>query len=349
MNRIKYKKWIKGNLRIPRSNQTRYKKLRLDKNERISPFENFFLKKFISKINSNYFTSYPEISNLYSKIAKKHHLNQNQIVITAGSDAAIKNCFDLFVSPNDSVITLDPTFAMVGVYCKLFNAKQVKIKYNKQLKINTNQFLKKIIKKVSLIIIANPNSPTGTIIPEYNIKKIIEKAKKYNIPVLIDEAYYGFTKISCLNLLNQFNNIIISRTFSKAYGLAGLRIGYMISGKILSKLLYSYKPMYEVNSFAIVAAEILIDNSIIRNNYIKQTSKGKKLLISFLKKNNYEFLNTHTNFIFIKLKENQNKILGKIAKSDILIGSSLSIKGYKKYIRITTGPVKEIKKIISFL
>ncbi len=349
MTLIKHKKWVSQNLRLRGEFLSRYKKLRLDKNERISSFEDEFIKKFFKKINSFYLNSYPETKNLYNKLANYHNIKIEQLVITAGSDAAIKNCFDLFVSPKDKVITLNPTFGMIEVYCKLFCARQVKINYNKDLKINIDHFLNKIDDDVSLIIIANPNSPTGTLISSSNMEKIVKKANNYKIPVLVDEAYYGFSKQTALTLLSKFPNIIISRTFSKSYGIAGLRVGYLIAELSLAKLLYSFKPMYEVNSLGILAAEILLDNPNIRKKYISENKKGKELIIKFLKFNSIDFIDSHANFIFIKPNIKKINFLKKLNKHKILIGKDISIKGYEKYIRITTGPINKMKIIISLL
>ena len=121
---IKYKKRIGKILRLKNIQESRYNKLCLDKNERISRFKKNFLKKFLSKISSENFTSYPEVWTLYSSLAKFHKLNTNQFVITAGIDGAIKSCFELFVSKGDKVIILKPTFAMVDIYCNIVGLKK---------------------------------------------------------------------------------------------------------------------------------------------------------------------------------------------------------------------------------
>ena len=114
---IKYKKWIGKIHRTRDILMSRHKKIRLDKNERITQFEGNFFRKLISEITSEKISSYPEVSSLYKALANLHKLKTNQFVLTPGSDAAIKTCFELFVSKGDRVIALNPTFAMVDVYC----------------------------------------------------------------------------------------------------------------------------------------------------------------------------------------------------------------------------------------
>ena len=114
------------------------------------------------------------------------------IFMSAGSDIAIKTCFELFTKKNDKVIIMNPTFGMVNVYCNIYALKSVKIGFNKKLELDYKKLFENINKRTSLIILANPNSPTGTIIPKEIMIKIFSKTNKLNIPLVIDEAYEGF-------------------------------------------------------------------------------------------------------------------------------------------------------------
>ena len=266
-------------------NRSRFGFLRLDKNERISKFPKNFIKILKKKINSNIFNIYPETFTFYKLLSKVHKLNKNYFIATAGIDLAIRNCIEIFGSKK--ILILEPTFAMVNVYCKIFRKNIIKVNYDKNLNLDLKKLYKHINKNISLIIISNPNSPTGTILPLIEIRKILNKAKKYNINVVIDEAYYGFTPITSMPIINKYNNLIILRTFSKAYGLAGLRIGYLVANPKIIKFFFNNKPMYEVNSFAITVANILLKNGKIKDKYIKEVEEGKKILLQFFKKKKY--------------------------------------------------------------
>ena len=113
---------------------------------------------------------------------------------------------------------------------------------------------------------SNPNSPTGTIIDKKDIKKILVKTKKLNIPVIIDEAYYGFTKQTTINLISKYKNLFVTRTFSKMFGLAGLRVGFIASNSKNIEYISKLKPMYETNSVAIEAAKILLKKVVWLKN-----------------------------------------------------------------------------------
>ena len=349
-NKFIYFKKIDKIFRI-RNTLSRYKKIRLDKNERLADFESYFINKIKKKINSDYLNTYPEVEPLYEIFSKKFHLNKEMFVITAGSDMAIRSCFELIVRSGDKIITLFPTYGMVDVYAKLFEANQVKIHFNKKLELDINKLIKEINYETRLIVIANPNSPTGTIIENKQIVKILKKAKKFNCYVLIDEAYYGFCNITVMSYLKKFPNLIISRTFSKAYGLAGCRVGLIIANKTVAKRLYKFRPMYEINSISVLIIKEIMKNESILKKYIQETIKGKKYLIKNLNKFGFSYYNSYANFLLVdfKTKNLKKKVWNYFKNKNILTAGEPNISGCKNFLRFTLGPVKYMKLITNTL
>lgn len=337
INKIKRTKFLKT---------SRYKKIRLDKNEKIDQFSNSFLNLYKSKLTSDILTAYPEFSNLLKLIANKNKINTNNILLTSGIDSAIKLIIEAFTSKKNKVLILNPTFAMTSIHCRAANLNIIKIGYNNKLEINFDELFKKINQKLKLIILSNPNSPTGTIIEKNKLNIILKKAKKFKIPVLIDEAYYGFTKQTTLKLISKFNNLFVTRTFSKVFGLAGLRAGFIASNKKNIDYLSKIKPMYEMNSAAVVAAETILQNERFTKNYLKETLIAKNLLIKTLKKKNFDYFDSHANFILIDFKKYKNKILKIARKKNILISKNSP---FKNYTRVTLGPLIYFKKIINII
>ena len=334
---------------------TRLNKIRLDANERISEFDNKFFNKLIKKIKSQHFTAYPEIEEIYDLLAKFNKIKRDNIMITAGSDIGIRHCFELFAQPKSKIITLSPTFGMYDVYSKIFDTHQVKIGYDKNLKLDLNKLIKSINSKTSLILLANPNSPTGTIISDNCILKILKKAKLNKSFVVIDEAYFGFYKKSSIKFLKNFNNLIILRTFSKAIGMAGIRTGYIISSKQNIKRLYSLRPMYEISSISCLAIKEILNNYQIVKKYINETNEGKKFLIDQLKKLDLKNFETFSNFILVDFKNKKlcSKIFNNLNKKGILTRKAPNIVACKNSLRFTLGPkkfmqilIKEVKKSI---
>ena len=342
------KPWLKRIKRYESESLDRSKYLRLDKNERTIKFENFFLKYLKSKIDTYNLAAYPSLGKIYNLIAKDNKVRKDMVCLTAGSDLAIKTCIEFFTKKNSKVIKLNPTFGMVDVYCDIYNLKKIHIGYDKNLSLNIIKLLKNIKKNISLVIIANPNSPTGTIIKSNILIKIIRKCQKLNVPILIDEAYYGFYKKTYVKYINKFSNLIIIRTFSKSYGLAGLRAGYIIANKKIIKYLMKYKPMYEINSFSTLAIEFLLKNPKIKNNFIKNINQSKIFLISKLK-NKLQFINTYANFFHINLGTKKNKIEKIFRRQKILFRKGPGVKGFENYLRISLGSIKQMKKVLYLL
>lgn len=322
--------------------------LRLDKNERISPFLNTIVKK--AQLDSFDLTAYPETGKVYKKLSKINKLSKENFILTAGSEFGIRMCFEYFCQNNNKkIITIEPTFGMVEVYSKLFNIKQIKINYDKNFNLEISKLLKKINKNISLIVLANPNSPTGTIIERNLIIKILKKSNQFNVPVLIDEAYFGFYNISYIKLIKKFSNLLILRTFSKSFGLAGLRAGYLVSNKKLIIELSKFKSMYEINSAAVKVVLFLLDNPNHIKNYINQTRIGKLFFEKELKKLNINFLKTYANFIHIKLGDKKKKIEKIFIKSKILTRKGPGVIGFEDYLRVSLGPKKQMQAVILIL
>ena len=349
-NKLKKLDWASKIHRVRGPKKSRYAKMRLDKNEKPNSHQNEFFNNLKKSLKNEHLTAYPETEKVYDLISKKFNLKRKSIVLTPGSDAGIKNCLDLCVEKNESIITIDPTFAMVDIYSKIKRVKQLKIKYNKDLKLDYKKILKIIkSKKISLMIIANPNSPTGTIIPKNTLLNLIKECEKKNIIVLIDEAYYGFYKGTLIKEIYNYKNLIVSRTFSKAYGLAGCRVGFLAANTKLAEKLYNLRPMYEINSIGVLAVQEILKRSSVVTKYVEEQLTAKRYLLNQLKKRKIRYLDGYANFIYVDFK-NKKKFAEKyFFKKNILIKGSLNTEKYKNFLRISLGPKHMMKKVFEII
>lgn len=341
---VKYRKEIEKVWRTRPDEETRLNKLRLDKNEYISAFLLDFWKDAIDGISEELIHAYPEVFPLYKRLSTFHGLAIDNFLLTAGSDAAIRHCYETFVSSGNKVIYLDPTFAMVTVYGSLFGAEMVGIKYDSHLQIDVEHLMVTIDDDTALIIIANPNSPTGTLITNDTIAEIAEKAARHRIPVLIDEAYYGFCCHTALEILAGHHNLIVTRTFSKMSGMAGLRVGYAVGHSEVISLLAKFRPMYEVNSIGIMFACKMLDNWHIAEEYGRKTIEGRKHFSKFLAGCGFPVIETETNFIHVDFGILKEPILNALAAEGILVRGMLNIEGLESYTRFTVGPWEVISR-----
>ena len=327
-------------------------KLWLDKNENTHPKLINLYHKILKKINPVYISTYPELGSLYKKISSYERVAPANIIFGHGSDGCIKNVFEAFTQKKQKVLTLSPTFAMYDVYPKIFDLKHSKFDYNfskKGPELNLKKLLLKIKdEKPKLLCLANPNSPTGTILQMREILRLTKICHKIRCNLLIDEAYYGFFDKTSKILVKKYDNIFIIRSLSKAWGLAGLRLGYIISNKKNIDILNKIRPMYEINTFGCEFLKILLDRKYLKqlNLSLEDMNNAKYIFFKFLRKSGYEYFSSHGNFVHFKIKnKNKKKIIKNLSKLSYFRLSEKH-KCLKNFSRITLTSTNNINKII---
>jgi len=326
--------------------------LRLDKNENTVGFPPGFVELLRKEITSDFLSAYPEVDSLYERIATWLGLKVENIYLSSGSDAAIKSVFEVFIDPGDSVLLLSPTYAMFYVYAKIFQAETVEICYKDGLELSADEIIKAINSlKPKVACIANPNSPTGTVILKEDLVKIIRNAAENNCVMLLDEAYALFSDISAIDLIGRYPNLIVMRTFSKAFGLASARLGFAIGQPEIIGALHKVRPMYEINAFAARFGELILDNYGLVEENIKEINKGKEFLERELGWLKIPFYRSYGNFILIDVGSFQesSRIARGLADKKILIKGGFKEDVLKNCIRVTFGSVSQMKKFLEAL
>lgn len=288
-----------------RTNQPegRGKFVRLDQNENPDGIPQWLFDKAMSKITPEYLSIYPEESKLTAAYADVIGLTENNVALTDGSVVAMGYAIKVFGEPLKNLICVTPTFGMYKVYADMQGMNTKFIHYEKDFNFDINKLLSEINENTSLVSIVNPNMPIGNAYSQTEIRKVLEKARENNAMVIIDEAYYLFHKESSINLLKEFDNMVILRTFSKMLSMPGLRIGVMISNTENIQYIRNYKPHYTVNAVALTFAEELVANY---DRVVKELSEkfeaGKVYLLKALTDIGYSFIPTKGCFICITPK-----------------------------------------------
>tara|TARA_Y100000591_G_C21809805_1_gene687199 strand:+ start:209 stop:1282 length:1074 start_codon:yes stop_codon:yes gene_type:complete len=333
------------------NNSRNIRKIWIDKNELIyPPFLNLF-KKILKKIKIHQLSVYPELANIYKLLSKKINFPLRQIMLTNGSDDAIRIVFQTLANKEKVLIT-NPTFAMYEVYSKIYSKNFKKINYksfNSKPNLNINEIINTInTYKPKLFCLPNPNSPTGTYFKMKEIKKLLQNSKKKNCYVLIDEAYYPLSPITMKTLIKQFNNLIIVRSFSKTYGLAGVRLGYILSNNILINEFHMRKNMYEIGNFSSIFLREILETKFDFKNHIIKIRKDKNFLINNLKKRGFKVLNSPANFIHVNFGKNKKQIIKNLKKKIHFreLESHISLNGLSRFSLTTKSNYKKILKII---
>jgi len=277
-------------------------------------------------------------------------VREENLVIGSGSDELIHLIVLAFLNKGEEVITGSPSFSIYETNTNLMGGRLKKIPLN-NFTFDLPRMKKAVTTKTKIIFIANPNNPTGTIVNKFEVEKFLRGLPK-RIIVVFDEAYLEYVEDKdfpqSLSYLKTNKNIIILRTFSKAYGLAGLRIGYGIGDKDLITCLNRVREPFNVNSAAQRAALAALDDHEHLRRSRKVNQEGKKFLYQNLKALNLFYLPTEANFIFLDTRMDSKILFKKMLKKGIIIRSG-DIFGFPTFIRVTIGTRKENERFISAL
>ena len=301
---------------------------------------------------SGNFKRYPDSEgvNLRIALAKKFQLDPSKIILGSGSDQILELICKAFLKKGDEVVVPKYSFLIYRLYSQMNGAKILYSK-EKNFTVSINDILKKVTKKTKIVFLANPNNPTSTYIDK---KKLLFLRKKLrsNILLVVDDAYFEYVKeknySSGLQLFSNLRNVVVTRTFSKIYGLAGLRIGWGYGSKEIINSLNQIKPPFNINSPALFAAEAAIKDNAWLNKEVKHVKKWNDKFYKEFKKLNIETNKSFTNFLLInfdKVKKNSSKIFRLLADAGILVRKMNNYK-IKNSLRVTIGKSDENKKLI---
>jgi|TARA_B110001452_G_scaffold179615_1_gene150758 histidinol-phosphate aminotransferase len=300
---------------------------------------------------SKSFKRYPPNGEvLRSTLAKKFKLDPKRIILGSGSDQILELVCKAFLSKNDEVVVSKYSFIVYRIYSKINNAKVVYAKEN-NFTISVNNILSCVTRKTKIVFLANPNNPTGTYIDK---KKLVYLRKKLRSDILlvVDDAYFEYNNkkdyISGLELFSKNKNVVITRTFSKIYGLAGLRVGWGYASKQIIQNLLKIKPPFNVNRPAIFAATAATLDSIWLKKEIKHINKWRKIMFKKFQEFKIETNEGDANFLLInfnRVKINSIKVFNELAKSGILV-RKMDTYNIKNSLRITIGKLNENKKLL---
>ena len=293
--------------------------------------------------DKNKIFKYPESdsNSLRDLISKKFNIDTNRIICGAGSDQIFGLTCHLFLEPGDEVVVTEFGFIMHRIYASLYKAKVILAK-EKNFKASVDEILKKVTNKTKIVFIANPNNPTGTYVSKSEILNLRQKLRS-DILLVVDDAYFEFLNkedfTSGLDLFKDSANVLITRTFSKIYGLAGLRLGWGYSSKEIIDAMYQIKPPFNVNRSALAAGiEAAKDNEWTKRAIEHNTLWSKKIF-SVLKKFNIKTNEPAANFFLINFDEtkiNSDEAFKKLADKRLILRKMTQYKMLSA-LRITIG------------
>jgi histidinol-phosphate aminotransferase len=295
---------------------------------------------------------YPDgpCSVLREALAQKFSLPEKRIVISNGADNLILMIANAFVNEGDEVIMADPTFPVYTNVTQIMGGKVIKVKL-KDYTHDLDGMLKKVDRKTKLVFVCNPNNPTGTTISQESFNWFLARLPE-RIIVILDEAYGDFVEDpfypNGLDYIKARKQVIVLRTFSKVYGLAGLRIGYALGREDLVDCLYQVRDPFPVHRLAQVAAVAALNDQDHAVRSIQMVYEGKRYLYKELEKMGLIYVPSQANFIFIGFERNSNEVFQALLTEGIIIRPGKTW-GYPTCARVTIGRMEDNQRFIKAL
>ena len=291
----------------------------------------------------------PQQRSLKTELAKIKNVFTEQVLLGNGSDEVLDLLFRAFCEPaKDNVITLPPTYGMYKVLANINNIENREVLLNSDFEPNVEEILNSVDQNTKMIFLCSPNNPTGN---SFSEEKIIHILKNFNGLVVIDEAYIDFSnKESWLNKLKEYPNLVITQTLSKAFGMAGIRLGICYASVEIIHILNKIKPPYNVNELTQLRALDRVHNKDVVDSEIADLLKQRTVLSEALVEVNFieNIYPSDANFILVKV-DDSNKRYGQLLEKGIVIRNRTTQPLCENTLRFTVGTGEENKKLIEAL
>lgn len=333
-------------------NQTLEQIIKLSQNE--NPFGSSpkALEAVLKHASTIYRYPEPHSHSLEEKIATRLNLDTENVFVSAGLVEALDILIRNFVGNGNNMITGEITFVAYRLLAKVFNV-EIRFSRLKDYRMDIDDFLNLYDKNTKLIIIANPNNPTGTTINEIELIQLLDHVSSDTL-VVIDEAYQEYVSQrdfpNSLDLQKRYQNLIVMRTFSKIYGLAGLRVGYTIANKSIVEKMEYYQAPFTVNRVASIAASHAIDDVDFVAQSAEMNKNERQLLHNELMRRRYNTLPSQGNFqyVYFNTVEERNRFYDKLCSHNVL-GRKMDLFGDNKAIRLSIGTPDDNLRLIGSL
>ena len=320
--------------------------LRLDFNENTlacSPR----VKETLGKISAGTLTRYPEREPVEALVASHLGLEPAQVALTNGVDEAIHVLFEAFLDDGDELLLPVPTYTMYEVYASSTDARVVPVLAGDDLAFPYERLLAAIKPQTKIIAIANPNSPSGTVATREQLIEVARRAPQ--AVVLVDEAYFHFHGETVMDLVGTIPNLMVARTFSKAYGLAGLRLGLLAGPVELMKWIRRVLSPYSVNSLALACLPPALEDQPYIDWYVSEVLAARTEFEAALDAQKILRWPSRANFILVDIGPQHAEFVRRMKAAGVLVRDRSNDPGCEGRVRITMGPREQMKNAITAL
>jgi histidinol-phosphate aminotransferase len=321
-------------------------RLLVDFNERTTPVPDFIIAAVSEYLMSRRLHLYPEYKNIEERIAEYAGVKSNEVMITNGSDHGIEIIYRATTEPGDDVVVPSPTFAMLTHCAEVQGTTILSPFYSKRGGYPIDEVLSAITDKTKLVVCCNPNSPTGTISAVSTIERILTEAP--HVSVLVDECYFEYSSVTAKDLIKDYNQIFITRTFSKTWGLAALRLGYVLAHSDTISNLKKVRGPYDMNVPAVIAANAALENPSYMKEYVDEViTLARPRFCAYLETKGINYWPSEANFVLLEPK-NPVSFEEGLRSRGIYVRSRKG-PGIEGTVRITIGKLDDVERVISAL
>lgn len=284
----------------------------LDKNENPDTTLAERIAGILAEMPCSIHSSYPELGPLYRKLAAFFGIDIRNLVLSNGSDGLIRLAFDAFVDYGDTVLHTDPTFAMYSVYCDMFGARGIEIHYEQRsgsIRIDLDRLIETILaENPRLVCIPNPDSPTGSAVSLSDLRKVIDAAREVGAVALVDEAYFPFNRDTVVPDVVACENLFVTRSTGKAWGMAGMRIGIGVGSEDVVAHVHRVRPMYECNAVGAYVLEKMLDHYDEVEQSVDRLVAGRDWFALEMGKLGYTVIPTSGNFVHVAFGSDEPRV-----------------------------------------
>jgi histidinol-phosphate aminotransferase len=320
--------------------------LRLDFNESTIGCSPRVLARLRS-LDADALARYPEREPVEAQVADFLGLAAARVLLTNGVDEAIHLLCATYLEPGDEAIVVVPTFAMYAIFARVENASLVQVPAGENFSFPLEQLVARIGARTRLIAVANPNNPTGMAVDCEILLRLARAAPR--AAVLVDEAYFEFHGETVIHLPTWPENIFVARTFSKAFGLAGLRIGILAGGAPQMEMVRRVASPYNVNAAALaVLPEALRDQKYVED-YVAEVQQGRGTLEQELKLCGLHYWPSHANFVLVRIGPAYSEFIQALRRRGILVRDRNYDPGCEGCVRLTVGSMEHTRILIGAL
>jgi histidinol-phosphate aminotransferase len=320
--------------------------LRLDFNENTFAPSPRVMEK-LKTLTAESMTVYPERHGVEEIVAKHFGLENDQILLTNGVDEGIHLLVCAFLDEGDEAMICTPTFFMYDVSISMMTSKLKRVQADDSLEFPFERFMEAITPKTKLIIVASPNNPTGATVNREHLLAIAKAAPQ--AVLMVDEAYFHFYGETTMGDIADVPNLIVARTFSKAYGLANLRIGMLAGDARLIGFLRKVSSPYNVNGVALAVLPNAVADDAYLNWYVDQVHAGRERIFAALKELGVRTWPSAANFVLMDIGARHKELCAKMREHGVLLRDRSSDPGCDGYVRITVGVEEHVTRGITAL